>query len=56
MLSAALGPSLIPEGDARRTVRAGGVALIVGALSFMAVFAFLAARFDYPAKIGRAHV
>ena len=48
MLSAALGPSLIPEGDARRTVRAGGVALVVGALSFMAVFAFLAARFDYP--------
>ena len=31
------------------TVRAGGVALIVGAVAFMAVFAWLAARFDYPA-------
>jgi len=29
-------------------VRVGGVALIVGAVAFMAVFAFLAARFDYP--------
>jgi hypothetical protein len=29
-------------------VRAGGIALIAGALAFMAVFAFLAARFDYP--------
>jgi hypothetical protein len=48
VLSAALGPSLIPEGDARRTVRAGGWALILGALAFVAVFAFLAARFDYP--------
>ena len=31
------------------TVRAGGVALVLGALAFMAVFAYLAARFDYPA-------
>ena len=31
------------------TVRAGGLALVLGALAFMAVFAFLAARFDYPA-------
>jgi len=31
------------------TVRVGGLALIVGAIAFMAVFAFLAARFDYPA-------
>ena len=30
-------------------VRAGGVALIVGAVAFLGVFAFLAARFDYPA-------
>ena len=29
-------------------VRVGGIALIFGALAFMAVFAFLAARFDYP--------
>jgi hypothetical protein len=33
------------------TIRLGGVALIVGALAFMAVFAFLAARFDYPAVL-----
>lgn len=31
------------------TVRAGGVALIAGAVAFLGVFAFLAARFDYPA-------
>ena len=29
-------------------VRAGGVSLIVGAVAFLGVFAFLAARFDYP--------
>ena len=29
-------------------VRAGGVALIGGAVTFLAVFSFLAARFDYP--------
>lgn len=32
----------------RTTVRAGGWALILGALAFMGVFAWLAARFDYP--------
>ena len=31
------------------TIRAGGLALVLGAVAFMAVFAFLAARFDYPA-------
>ena len=31
------------------TVRVGGLALIFGAIAFMAVFSFLAARFDYPA-------
>jgi uncharacterized protein DUF4386 len=31
------------------TVRAGGLALVFGAIAFMAVFSFLAARFDYPA-------
>lgn len=31
------------------SVRVGGLALIVGAIAFMAVFSFLAARFDYPA-------
>ena len=30
-------------------VRVGGLALILGAIAFMAVFSFLAARFDYPA-------
>ena len=29
-------------------VRVGGVSLVAGALAFMGVFAFLAARFDYP--------
>jgi hypothetical protein len=33
----------------RTSVRAGGWALILGALAFMGVFVFLAARFDYPA-------
>lgn len=30
------------------TIRAGGVSLIGGALAFLVVFSFLAARFDYP--------
>jgi uncharacterized protein DUF4386 len=33
------------------TVRVGGLALIFGAIAFMAVFSFLAARFDYPAVL-----
>ena len=33
------------------TIRLGGIALIGGAVAFMAVFAFLAARFDYPAVL-----
>lgn len=32
-------------------IRLGGVALVGGAVAFMAVFAFLAARFDYPAVL-----
>ncbi len=32
-----------------RIIRAGGVALIVGAVAFLTVFSYLAARFDYPA-------
>jgi Domain of unknown function (DUF4386) len=32
-------------------VRAGGVSLIGGAVAFMGVFAYLAARFDYPAVL-----
>ena len=36
-------------------VRVGGLSLIVGAVAFMAVFAFLAARFNYPDVLdGRA--
>ena len=31
------------------TVRGGGWSLILGAVAFMAVFSYLAARFDYPA-------
>jgi hypothetical protein len=34
--------------------RVGGAALIVGALAFVAVFAYLAARFDYPAVLDGA--
>jgi hypothetical protein len=33
-------------------IRAGGAALIAGAVAFLGVFAFLAARFDYPAVLG----
>jgi uncharacterized protein DUF4386 len=33
------------------TIRAGGIALVAGAVAFMGVFAFLAARFDYPAVL-----
>jgi hypothetical protein len=32
-------------------VRAGGIALIGGAIAFLGVFMFLAARFDYPAVL-----
>jgi hypothetical protein len=32
-------------------VRAGGIALIAGAIAFLGVFAFLAVRFDYPAVL-----
>ena len=41
----------------RTTVRAGGLALVVGAIAFMAVFGYLADRFDYPDVLdGRADV
>ena len=33
------------------TVRAGGLALVFGAVAFVAVFSYLAARFDYPAVL-----
>ena len=35
----------------RLTVHAGGWSLILGAVAFMAVFSYLAARFDYPAVL-----
>lgn len=35
-------------------IRIGGVALIVGATAFLAVFSFLAVRFDYPAILDGA--
>ena len=39
------------------SVRVGGIALIFGAIAFMTVFSFLAARFDYPAILeGPANV
>lgn len=34
--------------DARGTILAGGIALIGGALAFLGVFTYLAARFQYP--------
>lgn len=42
-------------GNDARIIRVGGVSLIVAAVAFMAVFAYLAARFDYPDVLdGRA--
>ena len=35
-------------------IRVGGVSLIVGAVAFLGVFAFLAARFDYPSILDGA--
>jgi hypothetical protein len=34
--------------DARVTIFAGGIALVVGAIAFLGVFSYLAARFNYP--------
>ena len=41
---------MIPERGSL-TIRAGGWSLILGAVAFMAVFSYLAARFDYPAVL-----
>lgn len=38
----------------RSSILAGGLALILGALAFLVVFGYLAARFDYPAVLGGA--
>jgi hypothetical protein len=50
-----LNPQMQPTGRPvhaqHTTIRAGGVALIAGAAAFLGVFAFLAARFDYPAVL-----
>ena len=40
--------SSVPLDDSRTAIRAGGWSLIAAAIGFMAVFSFLAARFDYP--------
>ncbi|MEK6376050.1 MAG: DUF4386 family protein [Acidobacteriota bacterium] len=37
--------------DERWTIRVGGLSLILGAIAFMAVFTFLAVRFNYPAVL-----
>jgi hypothetical protein len=34
--------------EAAGTIRAGGIALVAGALAFLGVFSYLAARFNYP--------
>ena len=34
--------------EARGTILAGGIALVGGALAFLGVFSYLAARFHYP--------
>lgn len=34
--------------DSRAIIRVGGICFIVGALAFVAVFSYLAAKFDYP--------
>jgi hypothetical protein len=36
------------QGEARGTILAGGIALVGGALAFLGVFSYLAARFHYP--------
>lgn len=36
------------DGEARGTILAGGIALVGGALAFLGVFSYLAARFNYP--------
>jgi uncharacterized protein DUF4386 len=43
------------RGEARGTILAGGIALVGGALAFLGVFSYLAARFHYPEVLdGRA--
>jgi len=34
--------------ESRGTIFAGGIALIAGAIAFLGVFSYLAARFHYP--------
>lgn len=43
------------SGEASGTILAGGLALVVGAVAFLGVFSYLAARFNYPEVLdGRA--
>lgn len=45
----------LPSARPAVIVRAGGLALIIGAIAFLAVFSYLAARFNYPEVLdGRA--
>lgn len=45
-----------PSRAAAGTIRAGGLALILGAVAFVGVFSYLAAQFNYPAVLdGPAH-
>ena len=46
--------SAVPIENARAAARIGGWSLVVAALGFVAVFAYLAARFDYPDVLDRA--
>ena len=38
----------VAHSEARGTILAGGIALVGGALAFLGVFSYLAARFHYP--------
>src|SRR3954463_7595903 len=40
--------SVVPRDESRAATRAAGWSLIAAAIGFMAVFSFLAARFNYP--------
>jgi hypothetical protein len=41
----------VAHAESRGTILAGGISLIGGALAFLGVFSYLAARFQYPAVL-----
>jgi hypothetical protein len=47
MIGAPLGIGVV-HSEARGTILVGGIALVGGALAFLGVFSYLAARFEYP--------